>query len=85
MWFARAGLVLEGRAGAIAWDIALDVDGVRVVVGVLMRAVRHFYVAVTKDGELEGFPLRSLLAHHVGVEYVHYIGRGEFRHRYPSM
>jgi len=67
---ARAGLVLEGRTRTIRRNTALDVDGVRVVVGVRVEVVDHFYVAVTEDGELEGFLLRSLLYLFVGLKYL---------------
>jgi len=35
-----------------------------------VEVVDHFYVAVTKDGELEGFLLRSLLYLFVGLKYL---------------
>jgi hypothetical protein len=73
---ARAGLVLPRRTFTVRWDSAFDVNRVGVVVGVRMGVVDHLYVAVTEKRERKRLPLRSLLGRHVGVEYVHHVGRG---------
>jgi hypothetical protein len=67
---ARTGLVLPRGTRTVRWDFALDVDGVRVVVGVLVGVVDYLYVAATEDGELEGFPLRSFLNLFVALKYL---------------
>jgi hypothetical protein len=66
--FARTLLVGIRRAGAIAGNTSLDVDDVRVVVGVRVGVVDHLYVAVSEDCELESFPLRSFLYLFVSVK-----------------